>query len=293
MATVVYSVVTQSLTFLPLALGISISYTLLRATDMTLDGSFVLGAAVFARLIECGLSAPTAAIIALASGALAGMMTALIQRGGKVDSLLAGILATFILASVNLVILGKPNINLLSYTTLLSTVFSENEWLGWVMIGVISSTICLITGCIIQSRFGLTLRALGDNAGLLKRLGTPIERYRLFGFALTNLLAAAAGCLTAETAGYADIGMGFGMTLTGIGAIMIGQQLIRFVIKNPATRLISEFSACLCGVLLYFFAMNILLRLNVDPIYLKMLFGCLLIIFLRTAIHSKASRNIA
>lgn len=83
MLDLLFAIATQSLTFLPLALGISVSYTILRATDMTLDGSFVLGAAVFARLVTLGISPTTAALAALMSGAAAGIMVSLIQRGGR------------------------------------------------------------------------------------------------------------------------------------------------------------------------------------------------------------------
>lgn len=279
-----FSILTQSLTFLPLALGISISYHVLRATDMTIDGSFVIGAGVFARLVTLGFSPAVAAIAALSAGALAGMLSATIQRGGRVDPLLAGVLATFILSSVNLLIMGRPNINLLSQSTLVSPAFHINENLGWALVGVYSGFLCVIAFLLLKSQFGLTLRALGDNPLLLKRLGKNIEYYRLCGFGLTNLLSAGAGCLTAQTVGYADIGMGLGMTLTGIGAIILGQQLLRRISKRITFRIGTEVLACLLGVLLYFFSLNLLLRLDIDPIYLKMILGVLLIVFLRAAL---------
>ena len=291
MSNLFFSVVTQSLTFLPLSFAISISYTILRATDMTLDGSFVLGAGIFALLITQGCPPAIAGLAALLAGALAGMMVSLIQRGGKVDPLLAGILAYFILASANLALMGRPNINLLSVTTLVSHAFANSDLAGWILVAGYCAVICIITGVLMSSRFGLTLRALGDNPPLLQRLGKNIERYRLAGFALTNLLSAAAGCLTAQTVGYADIGMGFGMTLTGIGAIILGQQLLRFFIKKSSLRIVFEFSACLLGVLVYFFAINGLLRLDINPVYLKMVLGLVLIVFLRTAVNPTAVRN--
>jgi putative tryptophan/tyrosine transport system permease protein len=284
-----FSILTQSLTFLPLAFGISISYHILRATDMTIDGSFVVGAAVFARLVTLGISPGFAALAALSCGALAGILTASIQRGGRVDPLLAGVLATFILSSLNLIIMGKPNINLLTQTTLVSFAFEKNELLGWALVGSYSLLLCFIAFMLLRSRFGLTLRAFGDNAALLKRLGKNIEAYRVGGFVLTNLLAAAAGCLTAQTVGYADISMGFGMTLTGIGAIILGQQLLHRFIKRGYFRLGNEFFACLIGILVYFFSLNLLLRLDVNPIYLKMILGLLLIIFLRAALRPRGN----
>ncbi|RDI44611.1 ABC transporter permease subunit [Aquicella lusitana] len=284
-------IITQSIPFMLLAFGISISYNVLRATDMTIDGSFVLGAAIFARLVTLGFSPPVAATAALLGGALAGMMVATIQRGGRVDPLLAGVLATFILSSLNLILMGKPNINLLSQTTLVSFAFAQSNTMGWIVTGLYTVILCAIAYSLMRSHFGLSLRAFGNNPALLKRLGKNIERYRLLGFALTNLLAAAAGCLTAQTVGYADIGMGLGMTLTGIGAIILGQQILRSVTKQPHFRSGAEFIACLIGVILYFFSLNALLRLDIDPIYLKMILGIVLIFFLRAAVKPTLSGN--
>ena len=283
----VFSILTQSITFLPLAFGISISYVLLRATDMTLDGSFVLGAALFASFVTLGISPVLASIAALGGGVAAGMMVGLIQRKGRVDPLLAGVLATFILTSGNLALMGRPNINLLSQTTLFSAAFAKSEMQGWTEVAIASVSLCLMACLVLRTRFGLILRALGDNPVLLNRLGFSTEHYRLLGFSFTNLLAAGSGLLTAQTVGYADINMGFGMTLTGIGAIILGQQIIRGMFRLKNQRVFFEFISCVIGVVLYFFAVTELLRLDVNPIYLKMFLGIALIIFLRTAI----SRN--
>lgn len=279
----IISIITQSLTFIPLAFGISISYHILRATDMTIDGSFVIGAAVFARLVTAGCPPFISFMCALLCGALAGMLAATIQRGGRVDALLAGVLATFILSSVNLIIMGKPNISLLSQTTLVSFAFEQSELAGWTLVAILTLFICGMAFLLMRSRFGLFMRALGDNPSLLKRLGNNIETYRLLGFGLTNLLAASAGCITAQTVGYADIGMGFGVTLTGIGAIILGQQVLTRFNRCNIFRIGKEFIACLLGVIIYFAALNALLRLDTNPVYLKMILGILLITFLRAA----------
>jgi putative ABC transport system permease protein len=213
-------------------------------------------------------------------------MVSLIQKEGRVDPLLAGVLATFVLTSGNLVLMGRPNINLLNQTTLLSAAFTKSDLYGWMLVAVYSFSLCVMTCLLLRTRFGLILRALGDNPHLLQRLGNPIECYRLAGFALSNTLAASSGILTAQTVGYADIGMGFGMTLTGIGAIILGKQLFATFKKTLTMRIGTEFLSCLLGVILYFFAINGLLRLDIDPIYLKMILGIMLIVFLRTAIHS-------
>jgi putative ABC transport system permease protein len=268
-----------------LAFGIGVSYSLLKSTDMTLDGSFVLGAALFARLVTSGFSPSLAAIVALLGGASAGIMVAFIQRGGKVDPLLAGILASFILVSGNLILMGRPNISLLSETTLLSGAFARGELQGWLLVGLYCFFFCALSGFALSTRFGLMLRALGDNPPLLQRLGHCVETYRVAGFAFTNTLAAASGMLTAQSVGYADVGMGLGMTLTGIGAIILGQQCLRIFKIQFKKAILPVFLACLIGIVLYFFAMNTLLRWDVNPIYFKMILGFVLVVFLRGAMQ--------
>src|SRR3990167_2428877 len=157
----IFSILTQSITFLPLALGISVSYHLMRATDMTLDGSFVLGAAVFAYFVTQGYSPFIAAPLALLVSALGGILTAFIQRGGRVDPLLAGVLATFILSSLNLIIMGKPNINLLSQPSLIAFAFEKSEVLGCLVTAAYTTLLCGMAYCLMRSYIGLTLRAFG------------------------------------------------------------------------------------------------------------------------------------
>lgn len=291
MLSLLFALFTQSLTFLPLALAVYISFTILRATDMTLDGSFVLGAGIFARLVELGYSPALAGITALASGALAGMMVGLMQHKQKIDPLLAGVLATFILTSANLIFMTRPNISLLSQTTLLSDAFARGDNYGWALVAFYSGLCCLIVCLVLRSRAGLLLRAFGDNAILLQRMGKNIERYRVLGFGFTNCLSAAAGCLTAQTVGYADIGMGFGMTLTGLGAIILGQQILQHLLKKHYLRTALEFVACLFGTVLYFLVMNALLRMDINPVYLKMMLGFTLVFFLRAATQRNLNRG--
>lgn len=283
MLSLLIAILTQMLTFLPLALAIYISFCILRATDMTLDGSFVLGAAIFARLLEVGVNPVLAGCGAILGGMIAGFGVSSIQRGQKIDALLAGVLATFILSSGNLLVMGRPNISLLAKTTLLSQAFAVSQLHGWMLVAIYSGFFCCLTCLLLFMRCGLTLRAFGDNPNLLQRLGRRIEVYRLCGFAFTNCLAAVAGCLTAQTVGYADIGMGFGVTLTALGAIILGRQILGPFISTKGFHVFGEFMACLVGVMFYFLAINGLLRLNIDPIYLKMLLGFVLVFFLRAA----------
>lgn len=281
MLDLLFAIFSQVLPFLPLALGISTSYTLLRATDLSLDGSFVLGAVLFARFVTLGVHPIFACLIAFAGGALVGSFVSFVQKGGRVDPLLAGVLVVFILTSLNLVILGRPNVSLLSTKTLVSEAFKTGLLDGWLLTSLFCFILVFLSFIAMQTRFGLILRALGDNQALLQRMGYSIEFYRTAGFSFTNMLAAASGVITAQIVGYADIGMGLGVTLTGICAILLGQQFLKLVTKSTYARNAGEFLACLIGVCLYFAGVNILLRLDIDPIYLKMALGLVLIFFLR------------
>jgi putative ABC transport system permease protein len=287
MISLLIATLTQALTLVPLALGINLSYTILRATDMTIDGSFVLGAAVFARLVTLGVPPLIAFLIALLSGAIAGAFTALLQRGGKVDPLLAGILMAFILYSINMIVMGRPNINLLSTPTLFSGAFLKSNLLGWSSIALTILLFVMGFYGLLRSRLGLQLRALGDNAELLSRGGAPAGLLRVLGFALNNLLAAASGAITAQVIGYADIYMGVGMTLIGIGAIVLGQHILLPFLKSHYLRTHSELVAAFSGIVLYFFILNSLLRININPIYLKLCLGVLLALFLGMAVQKR------
>lgn len=284
-----FSILSQSIPFLPLALAIYISFNLLKATDMTLDGSFVAGAGVFAHAISVGFSPIPATIAAIIIGMLTGFMVASFQRHQRIDALLAGILATFIMTGLNLILMGRPNISLLNQTTLLSNAFAISDGRGYTLAAVYCGILCLSVILLLRSPFGLRLRAFGDNPQHMARLGFSIETYRLLGFGLTNGLAACSGCLTAQTVGYADINMGFGMTLTALGAIILGQTLFIKMTHKTYLRATLEFCACLIGVAIYFFAINALLRMQVDPVYVKIILGLVLVFFLRTSTRGQTS----
>ncbi len=267
---ILMTTLSQSLLFLPLALGVYLSYVILRATDLTVDGSFVLGAAIFARLLSAGVSFPLAFLAAGAGGILAGLGVSLIQIKGRINPLLAGILALFMLYSINFNVMGKPNISLYDF---------QLDY-AWVYIAMVVVIILLLLGLLLISRYGLILRAFGDHALLLKRLGHRIEIYRFAGFALSNLLVAWCGAMTAEVNGYADLSMGFGMALTGIGTVVIGRQIFKSLNQKHHFLIYLEFGACILGVCLYFLAINLFLSWGVNPINLKLLLGVILIIFL-------------
>ncbi len=266
----IFVAIEQSLLMLPLVCGMYLSYRILKVTDLTVDGTYVLGAIIFAHCIDYGVM--WALTLSILSGAIVGVIVALMQRHNRVSDLVVGILASFMLYSVNLNIAGKPNISLvdkgISYT-------------NWVpILAIISIIIILLLIVLLRSKMGLLLRAFGYNRKLLHTLGKSVESYRILGLVCSNTLASLSGALTAQVNGFADINMGFGVALVGIGAVVIGQHLRKNEDAFIPTR---DLLLCFAGISLYFLSLNLLLLIGINPINLKLLLGLFLFLTLRSA----------
>lgn len=292
MLTTLLDALQQSLIFIPLTLGIYLSYQLLQVTDLTPDGTFVLGAAIFARLLTGGHSELFSVIVAILGGAIAGCCVALMQRYAKINSLIASILAVFMLYSINFAVMAKPNIGLLDFQTVLSNLQEGNQTVFNLSLIAFAFALFIIFYFIIRSRLGLSIRAFGSNRNLLPKLGINPTLYLIIGLALSNMLAAFCGVLTAQINGYADIHMGLGMALTGIGAVVIGCNLVRTLfLRSEAFNLLADLLGCLVGTFIYFLVLNIFLKLGLNPIYLKLVLGLLLVLFLSTANYSSKQHH--
>ncbi len=262
-------IITQFLLFLPLCLGIYISFSVLRLTDLTTDGSFMLGAGTFAVCITNGFGFYPSLFLAIGAGAIVGAFVAYIQKNKAIDSLIAGVLALFMLQGVNLIVMGKPNISLLGVETNRVIMMT---FIPILLLGVIF---------LFSSPFGLILRGFGENSALLERFGYNPHIIRTLGLMLSNALAAFSGVLTALVFGYADLSMGLGVTLTGIGALMVGLYLVKDRKVKRSGLIANDLVGVMIGIFIYFFILNGFLLLGVDPVYLKIAMGLVLISFLR------------
>ncbi|WP_316354030.1 ABC transporter permease subunit [Candidatus Trichorickettsia mobilis] len=272
--TLIFAALEQSLLFFPLILGIYLSYHILNITDLSVDGTYVLGAMVFARTIDLGLI--PAMIFSMIAGVIVGNIVGVMQRHNMISDLVVGILASFMLYSVNLQVLGRPNLSVLEKPTILSLTPFELWLIPLAFLAIILVILFII---LLKSNFGLTLRAFGYNQGLLRVLGKAVENYRLIGLSLSGALAALSGALAAQVNGFADINMGFGIALICIGAIVIGRHLvIRQQIKFCVAK---EMLACFVGIFLYCLCLSCLLRIGVNPANLKLLLGMALFFALR------------
>lgn len=252
------------LLFALVALGVYLSFRILQFPDLTVDGSFPLGAAVCASMIVVGIDAYLATIAAAFAGAGAGIVTAWLNVRLKILHLLASILTMIALYSVNLRIMGRPNVALLGETT----VFSPLESLDMPMyvslpiaLAVLVLLVKLALDWFLNSEIGLAMRATGVNPRMARAQGIHTNRYILGGMALSNALVAMAGALFAQSQGAADVTLGVGVIVVGLAAVIGGEAVMN-------TRTIFRATiACVIGSIIYRLA--VAGALNSDMIGLK------------------------
>ncbi len=274
------SILEQSLLFLPLAIGVYMSYVVLRMPDLTTDGSFVLGAAIFAISVQGGINPFMAMLFATGAGGVAGMAVSCLQTYFRLNPLIAGILLVFILNTVTLKLMGRPNLSLFDSPSIFSVTVGYVSFsaggIKIIMLTALAFVLILGVGFLLMSRLGLMLYAFGNNATLLNLCGKNARVYRMVGLSLSNGLVGFCGALTAQASGYADIGMGTGIILIALGTVIIGQQFSRHFYMPKVIQL----SFCFVGVFVYFALVNSLISLGLDPIYLRMMIGLCLVGFL-------------
>lgn len=218
------------LIFSLVALGVFISFRLLDFPDLTADGSFPLGGAVAAVMISGGQNPWLACAAAVLAGAASGWVTAWLNVRLNILQLLASILVMIALYSINLRIMGAPNVPLLGDATIFTPFISEAADTAWlVQPGVLAALIVLAKLALdlfFASQTGLALRATGANPRMARAQGISTSRYILGGMALSNALIALAGAFYVQTQGGADISMGVGTIVIGLAAVIIGETLL-------------------------------------------------------------------
>jgi putative ABC transport system permease protein len=241
------------------ALGVCLSFRVLNFPDLTVDGSFPLGAAVAASAIVGGLDPYLGTLLAIVAGALAGLVTAVLNVRFKILHLLASILTMTALFSINLRIMGRPNIALLNEPTVLTPFVVLGIWtplLKLLAAGVVALVAALLLARFLASDYGLAMRATGANPRMARAQGVQTGSTVLVGMALSNALVALAGALFAQTAGFADVSIGTGTIVVGLAAVIVGETIL------PSRHIGVVVLACLVGSILYRLA--VALALNSD-----------------------------
>ena len=252
------------LIFSLVALGVYISFRLLRFPDLTVDGSFPLGGAVCAILISTGTNPWLATLAATAAGALAGLVTGWLNVKFKIMDLLASILMMIALYSVNLRIMGGPNVPLINDTTLFTLLQPESipDYVARPMVLFVVVVLAkLALDWFFATERGLAIRATGSNARMARAQGVNTGAMVLLGMAISNALVGLAGALFAQTQGGSDISMGIGTIVIGLAAVIVGESIL------PSRRIVYATLAVIVGAIVYRFF--IAAALNSDFIGLK------------------------
>ncbi|HMN20187.1 MAG TPA: ABC transporter permease [Ottowia sp.] len=252
------------LIFALVSLGVFISFRLLRFPDLTVDGSFPLGGAVCAVLISRGSDPFTATVAATLAGAVAGFITGWLNVRLKIMDLLASILMMIALFSVNLRIMGGPNIPLINDPTVFNQtqpVGMDDFWWRPTLMLLIVIGCKLVTDWFFSTERGLAIRATGSNPRMARAQGINTGAMVLLGMAFSNALVGLAGALFAQTQGGADISMGIGTIVIGLAAVIVGESIIF------SRRIVLATLGAILGAIVYRFF--IAMALNSDFIGLK------------------------
>jgi putative ABC transport system permease protein len=215
-----------------MALGVFITFRILDFPDLTVDGSFPLGAAIMALFIINGLNLFTGLIIVFMGGVLAGLVTALIHNYIKVPGLLAGIITMIMLYSINLRILGRSNVQFLKGdVTVLVRIdslfsFMPREWLYVIFFMVTAAGVMLLLNFFFHTNLGLLMRAMGNNIQMIYNQGVDPRILKMIGLGLSNGIVALSGAWAAQYLKLADIGLGQGIIIAGLVSVMIGEVMI-------------------------------------------------------------------
>ena len=278
----IYYVRTTLESALPLAiafLGVYIVFRLLDDFDLTVEGAFPLGAAVTAVAIHGGLHPLVALFLAMGAGAIAGMVTALIHTRLHVSLLLSGILTMTALFTVNLRIMGRPNIPLIRQDTLFSGLNQLSSGAeSFFTILAFTAIAALVYGGLIYfllTEFGLTLRATGVNRAMARSVGVSTDFVVLVALMISNSMSSLAGSIAAQDQGFADVQMGLGLIVAGVASILIGG-----IVVPRSNRVIRGVISVLIGTTLYRLVLVVALRFGLQPFDLKLFTALILIVAL-------------
>lgn len=269
----------EGLVFGFVAIGVYLTFRVLGFPDLTVDGSFALGGAVAAVLIVKDVNPFLATLAALGAGLCAGLVTSLLNTKLRIPALLAGILVMVALYSINLRIMGGANVGLLREETIFTL---TSQFLGLetriayqlVVAGVLAIVVFFILNWFLRTEIGLALRATGDNEQMVRGFGVNTDMTTILGVSISNGLVALGGAVVAQGQKFADVGMGIGMIVIGLAAVIIGEALFR---PKGVARLLL---AVLGGTFIYRLVISVALRLGMAPGDLKLITAVLVIIAL-------------
>lgn len=283
-----------------MALGVWITFRVLNFPDLSVEGSFPMGAAVIGIALQSGMSLGAGLLLVFLGGLLAGLCTALIHNYLKVPGLLSGILTMIMLYSINIRILGRPNLSLLNVET--PTIFQRLQvWAetyfpsmtggNWVLIGfsvILILAVLASLNLFFISDLGISIGVMGGNEQMALAYGLDVRLLKSIGLCLSNALVAFSGALLAQYQGFADVGLGQGIIIYGLAMVMIGEFCLH------SNRIYWVTFRVILGAILYTSLIYLIRRYGsavfFRPTDLKLLTGLLIISFIAGSKFQKQRR---
>ncbi|MDR3594824.1 ABC transporter permease subunit [Clostridium sp.] len=266
---VLINILEQGLLFSLVAIAVYITYKILDFPDMSVDGTFPMGAAISAALLVQGVNPWITLVVAAVGGGIAGAITGLLHVKFKIDNLMAGILMMIGLYSINLRIMGKANIPLFN----VNHVFKLGIPAMAIIIAILI-VVKILFDLYMKTKSGFLLIAVGDNEQVVSSLGVNKDMVKILGLVISNGLAAVAGALTAQYQGFSDVGMGTGTVVMGLAAVIIGSSLFEKITFIKATTL------SIFGAIIYKGVIALVLKFGLSPNDLKLMTAIIVVIAL-------------
>ncbi|WP_036729281.1 ABC transporter permease [Peptoniphilus mikwangii] len=259
------------LIFAILSMGVVFTFKILDIADLSVEGTFPLGAFIFAKMITSGLGVYISMIFSFIFGLVAGLVTFLLYKKLKIASILAGILTMTILYSVNLRIMGKSNVALFDFDNLF--VKFEKIPKGLILFAIVL-IIKIIIDSFLKTERGYMLVITGDNESLVKSLGKNPDLYTMIGLMISNGLVSLSGALMSQYQGFADSQMGATIIVTALASIIIGDTFL----KN--SRKIKITTRAISGAIIYRIISGLAIHAGLDSSDLKMVTAFIVILFI-------------
>jgi putative ABC transport system permease protein len=252
-------------TGLPLAtavMGVYMIFRLREDFDLTIDASFTMGAAILALTLLHGASVPVAMLAAVAASAAMGLITAALHLTLKIPVILAGLVMSIGFFSVNLRIMGEPTLNVVDVPTLFSGFATldadEADLLTSLVLAGIVGAVFAVLAVFLRTELGLALRATGVNQRMARSHGVDDRRFMALSLLIANGLAGLSGALVVQSQGFADVNMGAGTLIIGVGAVLLGELLLR----PTGSKVLRIVLAVLIGTLAYRLVLVVALQLG-------------------------------
>jgi len=268
MNTLILTSIEQGLIFSVLAIGVIITFKILDFADMSVEGTFPMGAFIFAKFITTGFSPIISTLLTFILGTLAGLLTYTLNIKLRIRALLSGILTATILYSENLRLNGRSNIGLTSYDSIF------DGFRPVIVLILIVLAVKILMDLFLRTEVGYLLIATGDNETLVKSLGENSNKYKLIGLMLSNGLVSLSGALMAQYQGFSEISMGTGIIVVAIASIIVGDTVLR------NSKILKMTTRAIMGALIYKFIGALAIDLGLAPTDLKAINAAIVIIFL-------------